>query len=57
MRQGLDILVGTPGRILDHVGSGTLKLSGVEVIILDEADQMLAMGFKEDMEKVGSMRW
>lgn len=46
------MVVGTPGRLLDHVGRGTLQLSDAEFIILDEADQMLDMGFKEEMEKV-----
>ena len=44
--------MGTPGRLLDHVGRGTLQLSDAEFLILDEADQMLDMGFKEEMEKV-----
>lgn len=44
--------MGTPGRLLDHVGRGTLQLSDTEFLILDEADQMLDMGFKEEMEKV-----
>ncbi|CAM9988704.1 unnamed protein product [Ectocarpus sp. 4 AP-2014] len=52
LRWGLDVVVGTPGRLLDHVGRGTLQLSDAEFIILDEADQMLDMGFKEEMEKV-----
>lgn len=52
LRWGLDIVVGTPGRLLDHVGRGTLQLSDAEFLILDEADQMLDMGFKEEMEKV-----
>lgn len=52
LRWGLDVVVGTPGRLLDHVGRGTLQLSDTEFLILDEADQMLDMGFKEEMEKV-----
>ncbi|CAM9417097.1 unnamed protein product, partial [Sphacelaria rigidula] len=52
LRRGLDVVVGTPGRLLDHVGRGTLQLGDAEFIILDEADQMLDMGFKEEMEKV-----
>lgn len=52
LRWGLDVVVGTPGRLLDHVGKGTLQLSNTEFVILDEADQMLDMGFKEEMEKV-----
>lgn len=50
------MVVGTPGRLLDHVGRGTLQLSDAEFLILDEADQMLDMGFKEEMEKVGEGR-
>lgn len=46
------MVVGTPGRLLDHVSRGTLQLSDAEFLILDEADQMLDMGFKEEMEKV-----
>lgn len=53
LRWGLDVVVGTPGRLLDHVDRGNLHLSDAEFIILDEADQMLDMGFKEEMEKVG----
>lgn len=52
LRWGLDVVVGTPGRLLDHVGRNTLRLSDTEFLILDEADQMLDMGFKEEMEKV-----
>ncbi|CAM9683057.1 unnamed protein product, partial [Hapterophycus canaliculatus] len=52
LRWGLDVVVGTPGRLLDHIGRGTLNLSDAEFVILDEADQMLDMGFKEEMEKV-----
>ncbi|CAN0165128.1 unnamed protein product [Pylaiella littoralis] len=52
LRWGLDVVVGTPGRLLDHVGRGTLQLCDAEFLILDEADQMLDMGFKEEMEKV-----
>ncbi|CAM9298724.1 unnamed protein product [Choristocarpus tenellus] len=51
-RRGLDIVVGTPGRLLDHVDRGNLILSETAFLILDEADQMLDMGFKEEMEKV-----
>ena len=48
--------MGTPGRLLDHVGRGTLRLMDTEFLILDEADQMLDMGFKEEMEKVQANR-
>lgn len=47
-----DIVVGTPGRVLDHIGRGTMDLSGVEVAVLDEADRMLDMGFIDDVRKI-----
>ena len=46
------VLVGTPGRLLDHVRSGALDLSGVQQLVLDEADQMLDMGFREELEGI-----
>ena len=49
---GVDIVVATPGRALDHMGRGTLDLSGVETVVLDEADEMLDMGFAEDIEAI-----
>ncbi|CAG8495352.1 6604_t:CDS:2 [Diversispora eburnea] len=52
LREGIDILVGTPGRVLDHIDRGNLKLSEVNFIVLDEADQMLDIGFSEAMETV-----
>ncbi|MCB1768790.1 MAG: DEAD/DEAH box helicase [Candidatus Competibacteraceae bacterium] len=52
LRGRVDILVATPGRLLDHVGQGTLNLSQVEVLVLDEADRMLDMGFIHDIKKV-----
>ncbi len=52
LRRGVDILVATPGRLLDHAGQGTLDLSQVETLILDEADRMLDMGFINDIKKV-----
>lgn len=48
----IDLVVGTPGRLLDHVQRGSLNLSCIEILILDEADRMLDMGFQEDMEKI-----
>jgi ATP-dependent RNA helicase DeaD len=50
LRRGVDIVVATPGRAVDHVNRGSLHLEGVEVVILDEADEMLDMGFAEDLE-------
>ncbi len=47
-----NIVIGTPGRIMDHMSRGTLKLDNLKMIILDEADEMLNMGFKEDIETI-----
>jgi ATP-dependent RNA helicase RhlE len=52
LRRGVDILVATPGRLLDHHGQGTLDLSQVQVFVLDEADRMLDMGFIHDIKRV-----
>ena len=52
LRRGVDILVATPGRLLDHVSQGTIDLSQVEIFVLDEADRMLDMGFIHDIRKV-----
>ncbi|MCE5318154.1 MAG: DEAD/DEAH box helicase [Parachlamydia sp.] len=52
LRSGVDILVATPGRLLDHVSQGTVDLSKVEILVLDEADRMLDMGFIHDMRKI-----
>ena len=52
LRQGVDIVVATPGRLLDHIGRKTVDLSGIEILILDEADRMLDMGFIRDMRKI-----
>ncbi|HEX2541881.1 MAG TPA: DEAD/DEAH box helicase [Caldimonas sp.] len=52
LRRGVDILVATPGRLLDHHGQRTLDLSQVEIFVLDEADRMLDMGFIHDIKKV-----
>lgn len=52
LRRGIDILVATPGRLLDHVNQRTLDLSQVEILVLDEADRMLDMGFIHDIRKV-----
>ena len=46
------IVIGTPGRVIDHINQGTLKLDAVKMIVLDEADRMLDMGFREDIEKI-----
>ena len=52
LRKGIDIVVATPGRLLDHISQKTIDLSGVEFLILDEADRMLDMGFINDIKKV-----
>ncbi|MCD2516087.1 DEAD/DEAH box helicase [Massilia sp. G4R7] len=52
LKQGVDILVATPGRLLDHAGQRTVDLSNIEILILDEADRMLDMGFIHDIKKV-----
>jgi len=52
LKSRVDILVATPGRLLDHVQQGTLDLSGVQILVLDEADRMLDMGFIHDIKKV-----
>ena len=52
LRRGVDILVATPGRLLDHVRSRTVDLSKVEIFILDEADRMLDMGFIPDIRRI-----
>lgn len=52
LKRGVHILIGTPGRVMDHLRRGTLSLSGISTVVLDEADQMLEMGFREDMEEI-----
>ncbi len=52
LNKGIDIVVGTPGRILDHIRRGTLKLQDLKYLILDEADEMLNMGFIEDVDEI-----
>ncbi|HQR10451.1 MAG TPA: DEAD/DEAH box helicase, partial [Casimicrobiaceae bacterium] len=51
-KRGVDILVATPGRLLDHMGQGTVNLSHVEILVLDEADRMLDMGFIRDIRRI-----
>ncbi|NLN84239.1 MAG: DEAD/DEAH box helicase [Firmicutes bacterium] len=52
LRQGCQIIIGTPGRIMDHMDRKTLDLSNLRMLVLDEADEMLNMGFREDLERI-----
>ncbi len=52
LKKGVQIIIGTPGRVMDHMRRGTLKMNNVNIIVLDEADEMLDMGFREDIEFV-----
>ncbi len=52
LKQGVHIVVGTPGRILDHMAQGTLNLRNAHIVVLDEADRMLDMGFIEDIKRI-----
>jgi ATP-dependent RNA helicase DeaD len=49
---GVQIVIGTPGRVMDHMERGTLKLDALKLVVLDEADRMLDMGFRDDIEKI-----
>jgi ATP-dependent RNA helicase DeaD len=52
LSRGVDVVVATPGRALDHIGRGTLALTGIRLVVLDEADEMLDMGFADDIEAI-----
>ena len=52
LKKGAEIVVGTPGRLMDHISRGTLKLENIRTVVLDEADEMLNMGFREDIETI-----
>ncbi|MEE4597273.1 DEAD/DEAH box helicase [Streptomyces sp. DSM 41524] len=52
LERGVDVVVATPGRALDHIGRGTLRLDSLETLVLDEADEMLDMGFAEDIDAI-----
>ncbi|HWI50729.1 MAG TPA: DEAD/DEAH box helicase [Symbiobacteriaceae bacterium] len=54
LRAGVQVVIGTPGRVMDHIERGTLKLDQIRMFILDEADEMLDMGFVEDIESIMS---
>ena len=49
---GTQVIVGTPGRVMDHMNRGSLDISGIKLVVLDEADEMLDMGFRDDMETI-----
>jgi ATP-dependent RNA helicase RhlE len=52
LREGVDILVATPGRLLDLIGQGTAKMNGIQILVLDEADRMFDMGFLPDVNRI-----
>lgn len=52
LKQGVQIIIGTPGRVMDHMKRKTLKFDDLKMLVLDEADEMLNMGFREDIEKI-----
>jgi ATP-dependent RNA helicase DeaD len=52
LEAGVQIVIGTPGRIMDHMERGTLKLNALQLVVLDEADRMLDMGFRDDIERI-----
>jgi ATP-dependent RNA helicase DeaD len=52
LSRGVDVVVATPGRALDHIGRGTLSLTNIQLVVLDEADEMLDMGFADDIEAI-----
>ncbi|WP_026135421.1 DEAD/DEAH box helicase [Nafulsella turpanensis] len=52
LKRGVQIIVGTPGRVQDHLNRGTIKLDNLQMLVLDEADEMLDMGFREDIESI-----
>ena len=52
LRRGAHVVVGTPGRVIDHLERGTLDLSRMDYLVLDEADEMLTMGFPEEVERI-----
>lgn len=56
LKRGAQVIVGTPGRVIDHLDKGTLDISQLDFLVLDEADEMLTMGFAEDVERISTLR-
>jgi ATP-dependent RNA helicase DeaD len=54
LKKGVQVVIGTPGRVMDHMERRTIKLDGITTVVLDEADEMLDMGFREDIENIVS---
>ena len=52
LKAGVQIIIGTPGRVMDHMRRKTVKFDGIQTVVLDEADEMLNMGFREDIETI-----
>ena len=52
LKRKVDVVVGTPGRIMDHIRQGTFKIKDINCLVLDEADEMLNMGFKDDLDTI-----
>ena len=52
LKSGVQVVIGTPGRVIEHINRKTLKLSNIKMVVLDEADEMLDMGFREDIETI-----
>ncbi len=55
LERGVDVLVATPGRLIDHLDRGRIDLSGIEMLIIDEADRMLDMGFIDDVDRIAAL--
>ncbi len=55
LQKGVDVLIATPGRLLDHIERGSVMLQGIEILVIDEADRMMDMGFIPDIEKIVSL--